>query len=51
MIDDKGMWLRYDKDLKTKNEYINKVFFINATEIISETEKLTKFLIDITKSK
>ena len=51
MIDDKGMWLRYDKDLKTKDEYINKVFFMNATEIMSATEKLTKFLIDIAKSK
>lgn len=45
-FDDKGMWLRYDKDLKNKNEYIEKPFFINAKEIIKTTEDLTSFLLN-----
>lgn len=46
LVDDKGMWLRFDKDLKTKKEYINKSYFINSTEIIKKTEELTKYLLN-----
>lgn len=45
-IDDKGMWLRYDKDLKYKKEYIEKPLYINATEIIKTTEEFVKFLLN-----
>ena len=46
LVDDKGMWLRYDKDLKSKKEYIEKSFFINSSEIMEQTEKLTSFLLN-----
>ncbi|MBQ2873230.1 MAG: hypothetical protein IJE89_04465 [Bacilli bacterium] len=45
LVDDKGMWLRYDKDLKLKKEYIEKPLFINSNEIIKTTEDLTNFLL------
>ena len=45
-IDDKGMWLRYDRDLKNKKEYIEKPLFINATEIINVTENFINFMLN-----
>jgi len=45
-FDDKGMSLRYDFDLKTKDEYIEKVFFIHSAEIMEETERLVKLLLE-----
>lgn len=45
LIDDKGMWLRYDKDLREGKEYINKPYFINSTRIIDTTKEIIKFFI------
>ncbi len=46
LIDDKGMWLRYDKDLKNKTEYLSSPYFVNSKEIINTTEKFLNFLIE-----
>ena len=44
--DSKGMWLRYDKDLKTSNEYLNKPIFINSKNMIDATDRFVRFLIE-----
>ena len=44
--DSKGMWLRYDKDLKTNNEYLDKPIFINSKNMIDATDRFVRFLIE-----
>lgn len=46
LVDDNGMWLRYDKDLKEGKEYLEKPCFANSKSIIESTDKFVRFLIE-----